>query len=78
MEFESGVRSYIKASATVIVSFPVDYKGNAAICCTQCPYLRRQSRVCALNGALVAYPEHYVGEHCPLNFIGEEENNGGL
>lgn len=30
MEFESGVRSYIKASATVIVSFPVDYKGNAA------------------------------------------------
>ena len=56
MEFESGVRSYIKASATVIVSFPVDYKGNAAICCTQCPYLRRQSRVCALNGALVAYP----------------------
>ena len=64
--FEGGVSSYVHAVATVEVYFPVDAKGNAEICCRQCPYFRTSSNSCALNGEVCAYPNKYVGARCPL------------
>lgn len=64
--FDSGVASYVHTQAVVDVYFPVDFKGNADVSCNQCPFLRRQSRSCALNNMVVAYPEKYVGDNCPL------------
>ena len=65
-DFESGVVSYIHATATVDVYFPVDAKGNADVSCYQCNYFRRQSSTCGLNDKPCAYPSKYVGEWCPL------------
>ena len=65
--FESGVTSYIHATATVNVYFPVDAKGNADICCKQCPYYRYNNNRCGLNEKICSYPEKYVGAACPLN-----------
>lgn len=72
--FESGVSSYIKGTAIVNVYFPVDKKGIADCSCRQCRYFRQQSRTCALTGDICAYPDHYVGQNCPLKFESTEEN----
>ena len=71
--FDSGVSSYIIGSATVRVFFPVDRKGVPDVCCQVCRFFRHQSRTCGLNGEICAYPEHYVGQNCPLEM---EESNG--
>lgn len=75
--FDSGVKHYIKAKATVEVSFPVDFKGNADISCYQCYYFRRTYQTCGLNGQICEYPNNYVGSKCPLkiNENMEEANN---
>lgn len=65
-DFESGVNSYIVGTATITVNFPVDKRGNAAINCKQCPYLSSNERMCQLNKQPVAFPNTYVGDHCPL------------
>lgn len=65
--FESGVASFIRATATVEVFFPVDAKGNADCSCYQCPFFRRTSSTCGINEAPCAYPSKYVGAWCPLN-----------
>lgn len=64
--FESGVASYIHATATVNVYFPVDAKGNADICCKQCYYFRHTTPRCGLNGEICQYPDKYVSTTCPL------------
>lgn len=74
--FDSGVASYIHASAVVDVFFPVDRRGNADISCEQCYYYRRQSRSCALNGEICEYPTRYVGSHCPLRLVEEGDEDG--
>lgn len=71
--FESGVSDYIKTYAVVEVFFPVDFKGNAEICCVQCPYLSSNERMCQLNKEPVAYPNRYVGDKCPLQRNEKEE-----
>ena len=65
-DFETGICSYVHAAATVHVFFPVDAKGNADICCEQCPFYRIHSRRCGLNDTVCAYPNKYVGRSCPL------------
>ena len=78
-KFDSGVARYIKTMATVTVSFPVDWRGSADISCKHCPYYVRATQRCALNQAVVNYPERYVGAECPLELIEEEtekENDG--
>ena len=70
--FESGVVSYVHGRATVDVYFPVDAKGNAEICCTQCFFFREASRRCGLTGEVSQYPTRYVGGSCPLE-IQEEQ-----
>ena len=71
--FDTGVQRYIKAVAVVEASFPVDWRGNAEIACKHCPYYVRATQRCALNQAVVNYPERYVGEDCPLEPIEEEQ-----
>ena len=48
--FDTGIKEYIVAHATVTVCFPVDWKGNADICCDQCFFFRRNYKTCGLNG----------------------------
>jgi hypothetical protein len=64
--FESGVKEYIKAYATIEVAFPVDFKGSADICCYQCQFFSRNNGVCQLTKEITAYPQKYVGTECPL------------
>lgn len=74
-DFESGVKGYIRAKATVYVSFPIDMKGNEHKCCDRCffHYSGRSGVACALTNELLLYPEKYVGDKCPLVKISEEE-----
>ena len=71
--FESGVSRYIKATATVKVSFPVDLKGNAYICCDACQFYRKSSSRCGLTNEPVLWTGRYVGGDCPLEPVKEEE-----
>ena len=73
--FESGVAEFIHAQATVDVFFPVDFKGNADISCSQCYYFRKNYSTCGLNGEVCQYPNKYVGGSCPLHPVDENENN---
>lgn len=64
--FDSGVVNYVDATATVKVSFPVDFRGVPDISCKQCPFSGNNQRMCQLNKMIVAYPEKFVGQNCPL------------
>lgn len=64
--FDTGISSYIKTYAVVEVNFPVDERGRADISCYRCPFFYRNSSRCQLNEQLVAYPERFVGDKCPL------------
>lgn len=70
--FDSGVKRYIKAVATVQVNFPVDWKDNAEIACKHCQFYIRATQRCALNQEIVNYPERFVGEFCPLEKVTED------
>ena len=72
--FDSGVKSYVHAQATVDVFFPINYKGVADICCAQCYFYRESSHRCGLNWEVSAYPSIYVGDNCPLQRVDAEEN----
>lgn len=72
--FDSGVKRYIKATATVEVGFPVDYRDHADISCFQCQFFRRTYQTCGLNGQVCAYPNKYVGEWCPLEIEENQED----
>lgn len=65
-DFESGVKRYIKGTATVTVYFPVDWNEKADISCRQCRFQRRSSQTCALTGDIIPYPEKHVAPTCPL------------
>ena len=77
-DFSSGVSGYVKAVAIVAVNFPIDLKGNADVCCYQCPYFSRSSGICQLNKAVPAYPAKYIGQDCPFwaSLNSEEDNDG--
>lgn len=64
--FESGVARYINAYAVVEVHFPVDFKNNADVSCYQCQFFSRNNGTCQLNKSVVAYPQKYIGQNCPL------------
>lgn len=74
-EFSSGVKEYIRASAIVEVSFPVDFHDRADVSCSQCPYFRYTIRHCGLNDKICEYPERYIGSHCPLTFYSPDKEN---
>lgn len=64
--FDSGVSSYITGTATIKVHFPVDSKGVADISCMQCQFLSSSGKYCQLNKKIVAFPNKFVGNECPL------------
>lgn len=69
--FDNGVMKYIKARAVVETFFPVDWRGNAEICCTHCNYYVRATQRCGLTQQIVNFPERYVGASCPLEEVKE-------
>lgn len=71
--FENGVQRFIHGEVRISVNFPVDWNGRESVCCTQCPFLSSNERMCQLNKKPVQYPQKYVGYHCPLEFA-EEAN----
>ena len=71
--FESGVARYLKGTAAVTVYFPVDFRGNATICCTACDLYSRTSGRCYLTHEIVPYPDKYVGGRCPLELEVDDE-----
>lgn len=75
--FDSGISGYVIGEYTVRVYFPIDSKGEPDISCKQCPYYRISSRTCALNGKIVAFPEKFVGQKCPLECKKEGDLDGG-
>ena len=64
--FESGVKKYIFAEATVTVAFPVDFRDNADINCYQCKFFSRNNGICQLTKEISEFPQRYVGSNCPL------------
>ena len=64
--FESGVARYIKGKVAVEVNFPVDFRGQADVSCYQCKFFSRNNGICQLTKEVTAYPQKYVGYHCPL------------
>lgn len=73
-DFSSGVKRFIMARAVVGVGFPVDWRDNPEIACKHCNFFVRATQRCGLTQQIVNYPDHYVGECCPLEKIEEEEN----
>lgn len=71
--FDDGVKGYVKATATVEVHFPVDWRGSVEIACKHCPFFLRGNMRCGLNQAVVNYPDKYVGSECPLEQFESEE-----
>ena len=71
--FETGVKRYIKARATVEVGFPVDWRDNAEIACKHCKFFVRATQRCGLNQEIINFPERYIGEYCPLEEVNEDE-----
>lgn len=67
-QFESGVRFYTKARATVTVNFPEN-----AVCCEYCLFYHRASRYCGLDRNIIPFrPDRTVGDRCPLELIEED------
>ena len=71
--FDSGVASYIKGRVTIEVGFPVDNKGRTEIACKHCRFFVRATTRCGLNQEIVNFPDNYVGAHCPLERIEEDD-----
>lgn len=67
--FDSGVKGYVKSQYTVTVYFPIDYRDRREVACKHCPYLSSNNRTCQLNKQPVAFPDHYVGQMCPLEEV---------
>ena len=76
--FDTGVKSYIKARAVVEVGFPVDWRGNVEIACKHCNFFVKATGRCGLNQEIVNYPERYVGQFCPLEAVEETEEENEL
>ena len=74
-DFDSGVASYVHATATIDIHFPVDGRGVAHITCEQCYYFRQNYRTCGLNGKVCAFPNRYVGAGCPLKINTMEDKH---
>ena len=72
-DFSSGVKRYIKARAVVEVNFPVDWRDKEEVACKHCQFFIRATQRCALNQAVVNYPEQYIGYDCPLEPVEEEQ-----
>lgn len=71
--FESGVKGYVKGVTTLVVPFPIDWNGHADISCKQCGYYQPTARKCGLTHNVVAFPEKFVGDFCPLEIMEDDK-----
>ena len=74
VDFESGVKAYIKGECKVTIFFPVNWKDNADVNCFQCKMFSRNTGICQLTKEISEYPTIHRGSHCPLEFDGEINN----
>ncbi len=74
MTLDTGVSGYVHARASVDVYFPIDRKGNAVVCCTQCDQYVSSTRRCGLTHKVCEFPEKYVSGYCPLEIVEEDTN----
>ena len=69
-QFEHGVKWFTRA--TVRIPFPEAY-----VSCRYCPCLRSDAagaqHKCCLNGA-VLYNIDLLGEHCPIDYLEEDDH----
>lgn len=72
-KFDSGVKGYVFGTVTLRVGFPIDWHDVPHISCMQCKFYSSSSRRCQLNKELIAFPERYVGDNCPLEIEKSEE-----
>ena len=56
--FDSGVKGYVKATATVEVHFPIDWRDSVEIACKHCPFFVRTNMRCGLNQSIVNFPSY--------------------
>ena len=72
-DFRNGVRYYTEARCAVF--FPED-----DICCYRCVLMGNdygsKREVCRRTGELLVAPMVTIGEHCPLLFVMEENDDG--
>ncbi len=69
--FESGVSKYIVGKAVIRTGFPVsDKTGRAFIACQYCKMYCMKK--CIITGEIIAFPDEYVGNECPLEIESEE------
>lgn len=68
----SGVKGYFTGTAHVTNAFPIDLKGNVLLDCMHCRFFRRSSGRCGLNNEIPAFPDHFIGDRCPLMFEEDE------
>ena len=73
--FDDGIKRYIKGRAVVEVFFPVDWRDVPEIACKHCQFFVHTTRKCGLTQDVVNFPERYVGSHCPLEEVTEEQEN---
>ena len=64
--FDSGVSGYLKATATVVVNFPIDYRGVVDVRCELCRFYYRYERECIITREKLNSPSKGVGGLCPL------------
>lgn len=70
--FESGVKGYVIGTVTLTNGFPIDWNGVPHIACVYCKYYSITTKRCRLNNAVIAFPDKYVGDECPLEGIETE------
>jgi hypothetical protein len=72
--FDNGVKAYITGKCEIEITFPIDFKGNAAVNCYQCKLFSRNNGICQITKEISEFPEKYIGSRCPLKFDGEINN----
>lgn len=63
-KFESGISDYLHFPITLDITFPLDRKGNAYICCEYCKLFT--GRRCAVTEEVILDEKNFVGYNCPL------------
>lgn len=74
MNFDDGVKSYIVGTCSISVHFPVNWKGEADVKCSQCAYFNWVRNSCELTKNVCEYPHKHIASTCPLVFTGETKS----
>ena len=73
MRLDSGVKGYRYGTANIKIGFPVDWRDNEYVRCTNCKLYLYGSGRCCLTNEIIPFPDRAIGYECPLEFK-EDEN----